>query len=594
MRTLFRFHGGIHPPSHKAQSSELPIVRAIMPSKLIIPLHQHVGNAARPLVSVGERVLKGQVIGRAEGRLSSAVHAPTSGSIAAIEMSQVAHASGMSDLCITLIPDGEEAWIERECVDYRELHHTDLRHRLRKAGVVGLGGAVFPSDMKLYGGKHRIKTLVLNGAECEPYITCDDRLMRERAAEILLGAEMMRALLYAEEVVIGIEDNKPHALAAMQQAIAAGNHQRMEAVAVPTIYPGGGAKQLIRVLTGIEVAAGVRSTEMGVQCFNVATAYAAHRAIAHGEPMLSRIVTVTGNVERPQNFEVLLGTPVNELVAQTGLKADTNGYIMGGPMMGFMLPSDQVGVIKATNCIIASAPTLFPPPAPTMPCIRCGRCTEVCPQDLQPLELHWFAKARDFGKTQDYHLFDCIECGACSYVCPSNIPLVQYFRFAKSEIWARECDKRAADTARERHEYRQFRIDREKQEKAEKLAQKERAALLAKQQAEAEAAARAAAEAAAAAPAEPDAEPDPALIDADLIQAAMERALSQYHAQPKNTGQLSPAQQSEIDEIEARRAWIREMSHPEADLEHLHDEATADRARQQELAPTRSNDTPRG
>ncbi|BBE51715.1 Electron transport complex subunit RsxC [Ferriphaselus amnicola] len=556
MRQLHRFHGGVHPPTNKTQSSETPILAAAMPSKLVIPLHQHVGNIARPVVSVGEHVLKGQVIGKADGRLSSAVHASTSGTITAINYSKVAHPSGMDDLCVTLIPDGKDEWVENLGVDYRELSHSDIRHRLRDAGVVGLGGAVFPSDMKLYSSKHQLKTLVLNGAECEPYITCDDRLMRERAEEILLGAEMMRDLLHAEEVVVGIEDNKPEALAAMQKAIIDGKHERMEAVAVPTVYPGGGAKQLIRVLTGIEVAAGVRSTEKGVQCFNVATAYSAYRAISYGEPMLSRVVTVTGNVERPQNYEVLLGTPVAELVAQAGLKSGTNGYLMGGPMMGFMLPSDQVGVVKATNCIIATAPESFPAPAPTMPCIRCTRCAEVCPAELQPQELHWFAKAKEFGKAQDYHLFDCIECGACSYVCPSNIPLVQYYRYAKSEIWARERDKRAADLARERHEYRQFRIEREKQEKAEKLAQKERAALLAKQQADA---------AAATTNTDEDAQA--------RIQSAMARVQAQHDAvQPRNTDNLTPEQQAKINEIEARRAHIQELAHPEADLDKHHEQ----------------------
>ena len=290
-------------------------------------------------------------------------------------------------------------------------------------------------------------------------------LMRERAADILRGAEVLRELLYAEEVLIGIEDNKPEAIAAMRQAVLDDKHGHMEVIAVPTLYPGGGAKQLIRVLTSIEVAAGVRSTEYGVQCFNVATAYCVWRAIAFGEPLLSRIVTVTGNVEHAQNYEVLLGTPVAELVALAGSRADTNKHIMGGPMMGVDLPSGAVGVTKATNCIIEASPKLFPPPPPALPCIRCTRCADVCPAELQPQELFWFAKAKDFGKTQEYSLFDCIECGACAYVCPSQIPLVQYYRFAKSEIWQREREAQAADVARERHEYRLLRIEREKRKK---------------------------------------------------------------------------------------------------------------------------------
>ncbi|HLY97307.1 MAG: electron transport complex subunit RsxC, partial [Sideroxydans sp.] len=563
MRKLYKFHGGVHPPTHKAESTRTPIAQAGIPSRLVIPLHQHVGNRAVPVVQVGERVLKGQIIGRPEGRLSSAVHASTSGTVSAIDMQVVAHFSGLPDLCITIIPDGKDEWVAHGGVDYKQTPHTELRHILRQAGVVGLGGAVFPSDMKSYSNKHKIKTLVLNGAECEPYITCDDLLMRERPADILRGAEILRELLYAEEVLIGIEDNKPEAIAAMRQAVLDDRHQHMEVIAVPTLYPGGGAKQLIRVLTGIEVAAGVRSTEKGVQCFNVATAYCAWRAITFGEPLLSRIVTVTGNVEHAQNFEVLLGTPVDELVAQAGSKPDTNRHIMGGPMMGVDLPSGRVGVTKATNCIIEASPALFPPPPPALPCIRCVRCADVCPADLQPQELYWFAKARDFGKTQEYDLFDCIECGACAYVCPSHIPLVEYYRFAKSEIWQREREAQAAETARERHEYRLLRIEREKQEKAERLAQKEKAAAAAK------AAAPVPAPAAAPAPAPADSTVD---LDDTLqmrIDAAVARAKEQAATeQPKNTEALTPEQQAEIAEIEARRAKFQEMaSHSGADDE---------------------------
>ena len=550
MRALFKFHGGVHPPTHKTESTRTPIAQAALPSKLVIPLHQHVGSRAKPIIQVGERVLKGQVIGQAEGRLSSTVHASTSGTVSAIDMQLVAHHSGLPDLCVTLIPDGKDEWIAHSGVDYKQTAHTELRHRLREAGVVGLGGAVFPSDMKAYANKHKIKTLVLNGAECEPYITCDDMLMRERPADILRGAEVLRELLYAEEVLIGIEDNKPEALAAMRQAVLDGKHERMEVLAVPTLYPGGGAKQLIRVLTGIEVAAGVRSTVMGVQCFNVATAYSAWRAIAHGEPLLSRIITVTGNVERAQNYEVLLGTPVDELVAQAGNKPDTDHHIMGGPMMGVQLPSATEGVTKATNCIIASSPALFPPPQPAMPCIRCTRCAEVCPAELQPQDLYWFAKAKNFGKTQEFHLFDCIECGACAYVCPSHIPLVSYYRFAKSEIWERERDSQAAELARERHEYRQLRIEREKQEKAEKLALKEKAAMTAKAAAPIEPPL---------VPVNPEADPDDTMqlrIDAALARAKEQAAT----AQPKNTDALTPQQQAEIAEADARRAQAHAMA----------------------------------
>lgn len=548
MRTLYKFHGGVHPPSHKVQSTRTPITRAPLPGKLVIPFHQHIGNMAKPLVQAGDHVLKGQLIGNPQDGLSSAVHATTSGTIASIGMEVVAHASGLSDLCATLIPDGEEQWVPLQGMDYRQASTEELRSALRLAGVVGLGGATFPSDLKLHSSKSTIKSLILNGAECEPYITCDDLLMRERAVEIVRGAEIMRYALGAEEILIGIEDNKPEALAAMRQA-AASSSDSIEVIAVPTIYPGGGAKQLIRVLTGIEVAAGVRSTELGVQCFNVATALSTYRAIHLGEPLLSRIVTVTGNVTHAQNFEVLIGTPVNELVALAGVLPDTNHYIMGGPMMGIPLPAASVSVVKATNCIIAASDTLFPPPPPVMPCIRCTRCADVCPAELQPQDLYWFAKAKEFGKAQDYHLFDCIECGACSYVCPSHIPLVQYYRFAKSEIWARENEKKAADTARDRHDYRQYRIEREKQEKAEKLAAKEKAALAAK--------------AAAASNAATDTETPAQRKIKEALAMAKQQAAA---VTPKNIEQLTPQQQADIADIEARRARIQEIA--QSHVEH--------------------------
>ncbi len=468
MRKLYHFNGGVHPPQHKSESTRHPIIKPPLPEKLVIPLHQHIGNTAKPVVSKGERVLKGQKIGRAEGYVSSAIHAPTSGTILSIEQEPVPHPSGLRDLCISLEPDGMEEWIELQPVDYLNTDPSTLRNRLRDAGVVGLGGAVFPSFIKLNPSNRKIRTLVLNGAECEPYITCDDMLMRQRAAEIVEGAKIMRHMLQADEILLGIEDNKPEAIAAMKAA----SGDEMEVVAVPTIYPGGGAKQLIRVLTGIEVPAGERSTDLGVQCFNVATAASVYRAVRYGEPLISRIVTIAGNVANPGNYEALIGTMIDHLILQAGKNEEENVAIMGGPMMGFDLPSVRVPLVKATNCIIVKSEKLFPKRPAPMPCIRCGRCAESCPADLQPQELYWFSKAGNFGKAQEYALFDCIECGCCSYVCPSSIPLVQFYRYAKSEIWAQEREKKASDLARIRHDFRIERIEREKREKAERLAQK--------------------------------------------------------------------------------------------------------------------------
>lgn len=483
MRTLHKFHGGIHPPSHKAQSTQKHIRGLPLPDRLIIAFQQHAGEIAKPVVQVGDRVKKGQLIALPDGYISGAIHAPTSGTIIAIDKQNIAHASGMADLCATLIPDGKDEWIELEKLDYIKLHPDQLREKVRMAGVVGLGGATFPSDIKLKAGERKLKTLILNGAECEPYITCDDMIMRERAEQIVRGAELIRYILDAEEIVLGIEDNKPEAQKAIEQASKKCGID-IEVVAVPTIYPGGGVKQMIRVLTGLEVPSGKLPVDIGVQCFNVATCFSIWRAITHGEPLISRIVTVTGNVENPQNVEVLIGTPVDKLVAYAKELPDTNGYIMGGPMMGVRLSSDSIPVMKGSNCIIATSEKLFPAIPSALPCIRCTRCVTVCPVSLQPHDLYWYSKGKEFGKAQTFSLFDCIECGACSYVCPSHIPLVQYFRYAKSEIRIRALEKQNADKARERHEFREYRLEREKQEKAEKLAAKEKAAQQAKDQAQ--------------------------------------------------------------------------------------------------------------
>lgn len=549
MLNLFKFKGGVKPPTNKTQSLGRPIAVAPLPSRLVVPLHQSIGGTPRPVVQAGDQVLKGQLIGEADGWISAAVHAPTSGTVVAVDMHVQPHPSGLDALCVVIEPDGRDEWIERVPVDHRALPPEEVRERLQQAGVVGLGGAVFPTHGKLTPSQTvPMEELVINGAECEPFITCDDLLMRERADEIVRGIGIFRDLLQPEKVLIGIEDNKPEAAAAMRAAVQALG-ETFEVVQVPTLYPAGGAKQLIRVLTGKEVPASKRSTDLGVQCFNVATAYTAWRALAHGEPVVSRLVTVTGNVAEPRNYEVLIGTPMAEVLKLGRPHPDTDGIVMGGPMMGFRVPDGEVPVVKATNCLIAHSERLFPPKAPEMPCIRCGACARACPHELQPFEMYWFARAKNFGKTQEYHIFDCIECGCCSFVCPSRIPLVQYFRFAKSEIWAREREKKAADTAKTRFEFKQLREEREKAEKAEKLA-RAAAAQAAKKAAEAAAAAAgdtAPGETAAAV----DAETDPKKA---AIAAAMARAKAQREAAPpRNTEQLSVAQQHELDEIEARR-----------------------------------------
>jgi Na+-translocating ferredoxin:NAD+ oxidoreductase subunit C len=555
---IFKFNGGVHPPENKAQSTQLPIGRLTLPDKLVLPLRQHVGNMPKIKVKVGDQVLKGQMLAEAEGAVSAAIHAPTSGVISAIEDAVIPHPSGLPDRCITMTPDGKDEWIARQPQDWRNAERKNLVASLRLSGIVGLGGATFPTHIKLRAdGKSGVHTLIINAAECEPYITCDDMLMRERADEIVKGIAIAQYLLGAEIVIIGIEDNKPEAAASMRAATA---NTSMQVAVVPTLYPSGDARRLVHLVLGTEIPHDKRTTEMGLQVFNVATVLALHRYFDHGEPSISRIVSMTGEVHQPQNFEVLFGTPLPHLVkAAGGAKPASTHYIMGGPMMGFDLPTENVPITKAANCIIAASPTLFAPPPPAMPCIRCARCADACPVNLQPQELYWYAKSDNFEKAQDYKLFDCIECGACSYVCPSNIPLVQYYRYAKSEIIAIEKAHEAADLARERNDFRLARIEREKLERAQKHA--ERAAAQKEESVKKAQIVNTATT--------PEANKDAGATNNDIeaqkaakqamIAAAIERAKAAKAAAgvaPKNVADAGETVKKEIAEIDARRQAV--------------------------------------
>lgn len=471
---LWHFHGGLKLPGHKAMSTDSPVAQATLPAQLVVPLQQHIGEPGRLLVEPGERVLKGQMLSQADEYVSAAIHAPTSGTISAIEERPIPHPSGLSALCVVIEADGEDQWIKLTPLQQpREKSPTELRQLIRQAGIVGLGGATFPTAVKVNPGpRAQIDTLIINGAECEPYISCDDMLMREQADQLVSGCQMIQYMVSARHCQIAIEDNKPEAIAAVEAQIKAQGLSTVEVMKIPTLYPTGGEKQLIKVLTNREVPSDGLPSDIGILVQNVATAVAVHRAIYLGEPLVSRIVTVTGEgVQQPQNLQVLIGTPMAELIAQCGgYHPDAAKLIMGGPMMGFTLRSDELPITKGCNCLLVEN-TAEQLPA-TMPCIRCGACAEVCPAQLLPQQMYWHASSKNFDLVQDYHLFDCIECGCCSYVCPSQIPLVQYFRFAKTEIWNQERERQKSDHARIRHDFRQQRLEREKKEREEKLRKK--------------------------------------------------------------------------------------------------------------------------
>tara|TARA_R110001606_G_scaffold74778_3_gene173247 strand:+ start:8143 stop:10344 length:2202 start_codon:yes stop_codon:yes gene_type:complete len=467
--SAYDFPGGVHPPARKARSNAAPIRVGPLPARLVLPLNMHLGAPARPRVTVGERVLKGQRIADAQGTVSTSVHASTSGTVVAIGPHPVPGTAAGDALCIVIDSDGEDRWGPLEpWPDYRRAAPTELVQRLRQAGIAGLGGAGFPSAAKTRLGEgQRVHTLIINAAECEPYITADDRLMRERAGQIAIGIDILQHLLNPSRTLIGIEDDKPEAIDALRAAMS---ERDCELRVVPTRYPSGGEKQLIQLLTGLEIASGTLPSQAGVVCQNVATAYAIKRAVIDGEPLISRITTVTGDaVARPGNYEVLLGTSVEQLLQHAGLdRHRLVRLLMGGPMMGFTLSDTSVPVVKISNCLIAADARELPEPPPEQACIRCGDCATVCPASLLPQQLYWHARSDQFERARQNDLIDCIECGACAYVCPSHIPLVHYYRYAKQALRAHDDEQIKADRARLRFEARQARLEREQAEKEQR------------------------------------------------------------------------------------------------------------------------------
>lgn len=474
-RHLHRFHGGLALAGHKAESARSPIRACPLPPRLYLPLLQHAGVMAEPLVEPGARVAPGQRVAAVCHAHGVAIHAPAAGRYL-----------GLRDLPIGSRPDLDVPHIELELdpgqaapvpatesplppLDPWTAPRAELLDRIRDAGVAGLGGAGFPSAEKLAVPR---ELLVINGAECEPWITCDNRLMQERASELVDGARLLQRLVGAHAACIAIEDDMREALGAVEAALAAPDAASISAIPVPTRYPEGGERQLIRVLTGREVPRGGLPRDIGIVVHNVGTVLAIWQAVTEGRPLVSRVVTVTGpGVARPGNFDVAIGTPVAHLIeAAGGYTERAQRLVMGGPMMGQALPHDGVSVSRTTQCILVLDREPGMADAAPMPCIRCGDCTDVCPARLQPQQLLVSLRTLQWERAADDGLADCIECGCCDLVCPSHIPLTQQFRHARVQWRARLRDGAEAEAARVRHEARQARLHRIEAEQARRAA----------------------------------------------------------------------------------------------------------------------------
>ncbi len=466
---LWDFPGGVFPAERKTLSNKTPIQRLSIPERLYVTVKQHIGVEGHLIVEVGQKVLKGQALTKSMNPFAVPIHAPTSGEITAIDKHVSAHPSGLPELTVQISSDQQDKWTQlAPLVDYQNQPKMQVLAAICDAGISGMGGAGFPTHIKS-SPKKDVDFLIINGIECEPYITSDDRLMREHAWQIRQGIDVLCHLIKPKHVLIGIENNKPEAIEAMQVACRENPNYRI--CNVPTKYPAGGEKQLIQVLTNREVPAKGLPVDVGVIMHNVGTCFAIADAIFSGKPLIERVVTITGEAtEKPGNVWALIGSPVAHLLAHCDYKQAVQNQpniIMGGPMMGFSMINDLVPVVKTTNCILAPTDNEMAGNN-EQACIRCSACADVCPASLLPQQLFWHSKANELDKAQEYNLFDCIECGACAYVCPSEIPLVHYYRIAKSEIRVEQEDKQKSDKARGRFEKREARLIAEQQARDEK------------------------------------------------------------------------------------------------------------------------------
>lgn len=424
------WRGGIKLVGHKQLSNQRPIRTLPLAGQVVAVPLQHGRSLAEPCVRIGQRVLKGEVIGRG-GTAIVWAHASTSGTVVAIDACHPA--DGDQPLpAVHIAADGQERWAP-PCFPPHPLTVPALAEFALQMGLVGLGGAGFPTGIKLAGTAHPLDMLLINGAECEPFLTCDDRLMQERAADIVAAASLLAKVYGITQVRIGIEPNKPQAMTALQQALVS-TDRRIEVHALPLRYPAGGQPLLVKSLTGRTLAPGRLPAEIGILVLNVATVYALGRALLHGEPLVSRIVTLSGAVTSPGNIEAPIGLPISTLLA-AAQPHGTGDIQVGGPMMGRVLANSAAVVSKTTSGLLARSESLFPPRAATRPCIRCNRCVDVCPMALRPLQLLSACEQENRALLQQEKLTACIECGACSQVCPSSLPLRDSFRHAKRTIW---------------------------------------------------------------------------------------------------------------------------------------------------------------
>ncbi len=476
---LGKLHGGLRLPAYKSESTAEPIRTVPVPAQLVLPLAQHAGDPAHPIVAIGERVLKGQLVAEADSSLGAPVHASSSGKVVAIEPWPVHRRYGDSAPCMIIACDFEDEPLrhDRDLPPYQSLSPDKLLAKILQGGIVGLGGAVYPTAQKLMqAATAELRYLILNGVECEPYISCDDVLMREHAAEIVSGSRILMHALGIDVCYIAVESDKPDAIRRLGEVLGDAGDERIVLKQVPTIYPSGGEDQLVQLITNHEVPSGGLPTDVGCLVQNVGTAAAIHDWVVSGEPLISRVTTVTGSgVNRPMNVRARIGTTVADIMSFAGGYTDKARHlIIGGPMTGKSVTTDRVPLVKATNCILVLSET--PAIGEEMPCIRCGECAAVCPVQLLPQKLFWYACADDEARLRDHGLLDCIECGCCDLVCPSHIPLTADFRIAKARIREMADEKARAERARARFEARNERLEKEQQAREAELArQKEQA-----------------------------------------------------------------------------------------------------------------------